>query len=80
MATFKKVGEPGASEFSHGKGLMPPLESGYEPSLDEPRRAYWSMDNVDAEAVPNYVGEKFRTDKPPTVPIRDKYDENLERE
>lgn len=78
MAVFKKVGEPGASEFSHGKGLMPPEESGYPPSGAEQLRALYSMDNIDPEAVPNYIGEGFRTDKPPTVPVRDKYKENLQ--
>lgn len=41
---------PGESEFSHGKGLMPPVERGYEPTPFDRLKAIYQTEKSYAEA------------------------------
>lgn len=51
---LKKGIEPGGSEFSHGKGLMPPLERDYEPREYEQHLASMQTDSTDPNATVDY--------------------------
>lgn len=52
---LKKGVEPGGSEFSHGKGLMPPEERGYEPMEWEQHLASMRTDPTDPSAEISYT-------------------------
>lgn len=72
MATRKPGTEPGGSEFSHGKGLMSPLDRDYIPEGYETLRAYWQVDSVDPEAELDYNPTRPRQDhKDITNPTRE---------
>lgn len=62
--------EPKDSEYSHGRGLMPPTSLA-DPSGYEQMRAIYAMDSTDASATPNYEGLGYRTDKGVTIPVRE---------
>lgn len=71
MATKRPGFEPGGSEFSHGKGLMPPPHRGYEPMEYEQLHAQFRVDPDDPTAQANYDGIGDRFDKPTTPPVRE---------
>jgi len=52
---LKKGVEPGGSEFSHGKGLMPPEERDYVPMEWEQHLASMQTDSTDPSAEVNYT-------------------------
>ena len=72
MAVRKPGYEPGGTEFAHGKGLMAPLERGYEPREYEVLHAQYRVDSIEPESSENYLGIGDRTDKETTIPVREK--------
>jgi len=46
--------EPGDTEFSHGKGLMPDPAKGYEPDNLDEHHAVLRTDSADPTSVANY--------------------------
>jgi hypothetical protein len=57
MATPKILNperEPGDTEFSHGKGLMPDPRKGYEPDNLDEHHAILRTDSADPTSVANY--------------------------
>lgn len=51
---MKRDAEPGGSEFSHGRGLMPNVQYGYEPSQVDIMRAEKRTDTTDPASVASY--------------------------
>ena len=70
---MKRGMEPGESEFSHARGLMPNVQYGYEPNQVDIMRAEKRTDTTDAASVASYddLGNPDRFGGQP--PLQGKY-------
>lgn len=70
---MKRQLEPGESEFSHGRGLMPNVKHGYVPEQHDVLRAERRTDTTDPTSVASYddLGNPDRFG--PQPPLQGKY-------